>query len=256
MSSTMFNWYIFFIGMCIGSFLNVCIYRLPAGKSIVRPASACPVCGNPIHWYDNIPLISYVILRGRCRGCSTPISLRYPIIELLCGLFAMASAMQYGINMSALIYFILIAALLVITFIDIDHRIIPDVISLPGIPLGFLCSFILPQLKWSDSLIGIAVGGGSLLTIALGYQFITGKDGMGVGDIKLLAMIGAFLGWKGVFFTIMASSLIGTAVGIVVMLRSGKGMKMAVPFGPFLSMGAILYVFFGPRLIDWYFNLL
>lgn len=252
----MFNWYIFFIGMCIGSFLNVCIYRLPAGKSIVRPASACPVCGNPIRWYDNIPLISYVILRGRCRGCSTPISLRYPIIELLCGLFAMASAMQYGINMPALIYFILIAALLVITFIDIDHRIIPDVISLPGIPLGFLCSFILPQLKWSDSLIGIAAGGGSLLTIALGYQLITGKDGMGVGDIKLLAMIGAFLGWKGVFFTIMASSLIGTAVGMVVMLRSGKGMKMAVPFGPFLSMGAILYVFFGPRLIDWYFNLL
>jgi leader peptidase (prepilin peptidase)/N-methyltransferase len=256
MSSTMFNWYIFFIGMCIGSFLNVCIYRLPAGKSIVRPASACPVCGNPIHWYDNIPLISYVILRGRCRGCSTPISLRYPIIELLCGLFAMAIGMHYGYSLPALIYFILIAALLVITFIDIDHRIIPDVISLSGIPLGFFASFFLPQLKWSDSLIGIATGGGSLLTIALGYQFITGKDGMGVGDIKLLAMIGAFLGGKGVFFTIMASSLIGTAVGIVVMLRSGKGMKMAVPFGPFLGMGAILYVFFGPRLIDWYFNLL
>ena len=240
--------------MCVGSFLNVCIYRLPAGKSIVRPASACPVCGNTIRWYDNIPLISYVILRGRCRGCNTPISLRYPIIEILCGLFAMAIGMHYGYSLPALIYFILIAALLVITFIDIDHRIIPDVISLSGIPLGFLASFLLPQLKWSDSLIGIATGGGSLLAVAWGYQLITGKDGMGGGDIKLLAMIGAFLGWKGVLFTLMASSLIGTAVGIVVMMRSGKGMKMAVPFGPFLSMGAIIYIFLGPQLIEWYFN--
>lgn len=252
----MINWYVFFIGMCIGSFLNVCIYRLPAGKSIVRPASACPACGTPIRWYDNIPLISYVALRGRCRGCNTQISVRYPIIELLCGLFAMATGMHYGYGLPALIYFILIAALLVITFIDIDHRIIPDIISLPGIPLGFLSSILLPQLKWSDSLIGIAAGGGSLLAVAWGYQLITGKDGMGGGDIKLLAMIGAFLGWKGVLFTIMASSLIGTAIGLLVMLRSRKGIKMAVPFGPFLSMGAIIYIFLGPQLIDWYFNLL
>jgi leader peptidase (prepilin peptidase)/N-methyltransferase len=256
MSPMLINWYIFFIGMCIGSFLNVCIYRLPAGKSIVRPASACPACGTAIHWYDNIPLISYVILRGRCRGCKAPISIRYPIIEVLCGLFAMTSWMHYGYGLAALIYFILIAALLVITFIDIDHRIIPDVISLPGILLGFLTSFILPQLKWSDSLIGIAAGGGSLLAVAWGYQLITGKEGMGGGDIKLLAMIGAFLGWKGVLFTIMASSLIGTAVGMVVMLRSGKGIKMALPFGPFLAMGAILYIFLGQQLIGWYFRML
>jgi len=256
MSPTMVNGYIFFIGMCIGSFLNVCIYRLPAGKSIVRPASACPACGAAIRWYDNIPLISYLILRGRCRGCNTRISIRYPIIELLCGLFAMTCGMQYGYSLPALIYFILITALLVITFIDIDHRIIPDIISLPGIPLGFLSSFFLPQLQWSDSLIGIVAGGGSLLAVAWGYQLITGKDGMGGGDIKLLAMIGAFLGWKGVLFTIMASSLIGTVIGISLMLRSGKGMKMAVPFGPFLAMGAIIYIFWGPRLVEWYFNLL
>jgi len=242
--------------MCIGSFLNVCIYRLPAGKSIVRPASACPSCGTTIRWYDNIPLISYIILRGRCRGCKTRISIRYPIIELLCGLFAMTSWMHYGFGLPTLIYFILIAALLVITFIDIDHRIIPDIISLPGIPLGFLSSFILPQLKWSDSLIGIAAGGGSLLAVAWGYQLIAGRDGMGGGDIKLLAMVGAFLGWKGVLFTIMASSLIGTAVGIAIMLRSRKGIKMALPFGPFLAIGAIMYIFLGPRLIEWYLNLL
>jgi leader peptidase (prepilin peptidase)/N-methyltransferase len=256
MSPMIINWYIFFIGMCVGSFLNVCIYRLPAGKSIVRPASACPACGTVIRWYDNIPLISYIILRGRCRSCKAQISIRYPIIELLCGLFATITWMHYGYGLPALIYFILIAALLVITFIDIDHRIIPDIISLPGLPLGFLASFILPQLKWSDSLIGIAAGGGSLLAVAWGYQLITGKDGMGGGDIKLLAMEGAFLGWKGVLFIVMASSLIGTAVGIFMMLRSGKGMKMALPFGPFLAMGAILYIFWGPQLIDWYYNLI
>jgi leader peptidase (prepilin peptidase)/N-methyltransferase len=252
----MVNGFIFFIGMCIGSFLNVCIYRIPAGKSIVRPASACPNCGAVIRWYDNIPLLSYLILRGRCRGCDTRISIRYPIIEVLCGLFAMTCGLQYGYGLPALVYFILIAALLVITFIDIDHRIIPDIISLPGIPLGFICSFLLPQLKWSDSLIGILAGGGSLLAVAWGYQLITGKDGMGGGDVKLLAMIGAFLGWKGVLFTIMASSLIGTVIGVVLMMRSGKDMKMAVPFGPFLATGAIIYIFWGPRLVEWYFNLL
>ena len=251
----MINWYIFFVGMCIGSFLNVCIYRLPLGKSIVRPASACPVCGKAIQWYDNIPLISYIILRGRCRGCQTGISFRYPVVELLCGLFALITWLQYGPGVPALIYFIFIAALLVITFIDIDHRIIPDLISLPGIGLGFLASLLLPQTSWTDSLIGIGVGGGSLLLIAWGYQLVTGKDGMGGGDIKLLAMIGAFLGWKGVLFTIMASSLVGTIAGIVLMLRAGKGIKMAVPFGPFLAIGAIVYIFFGPQLIDWYFHL-
>jgi len=168
----------------------------------------------------------------------------------------MASWMRFGNSLPALIYFIFIAALLVITFIDIDHRIIPDIISLPGIPLGFLASLILPQLNWSDSLLGIGIGGGILLIIAWGYHLFTGKDGMGGGDIKLLAMIGAFLGWKGVLFTIMASSLIGTVVGIVLMVRAGKGIKMAMPFGPFLAVGAIVFLFFGPQLINLYFNLL
>lgn len=250
------NWYIFFVGMCIGSFLNVCIYRLPSGKSIVHPASACPECGTAIRWYDNIPLISYILLRGRCRGCKTSISIRYPIVELLCGLFAMTSWMRFGNMLPALIYFIFTAALLVITFIDIDYRIIPDIISIPGIPLGFLASLLLPQIKWLDSLIGIIAGGGSLLAIAWGYHLVTNKEGMGGGDIKLLAMIGAFLGWQGVLFTIMASSLIGTVVGVILMVRAGKGMKMALPFGPFLAIGAIIYLYFGPRLMDWYFNLL
>jgi leader peptidase (prepilin peptidase)/N-methyltransferase len=247
------NIYALAIGLCIGSFLNVCIYRLPAGKSIIRPSSACPTCGRFIRWYDNIPIISYLILRAKCRGCGAKIALRYPLVELLSGLAALSVLIQFGPHISAVIYFIFIAALLVITFIDIDHRIIPDVISLPGIPLGFVASFFLPQLRWHNSLLGILVGGGSLLLVAWGYSLVTGKEGMGGGDIKLLAMIGAFLGWKGVLFTIMASSFIGTAIGLVLMVRAGKGMKLAVPFGPFLSLGAIIYLYFGERIIYWYF---
>ncbi len=256
MTPGLIKWYVFFVGLCIGSFLNVCIHRLPKGKSIVRPPSACPVCGALIRWYDNIPVLSYLILRGRCRGCKAPISFRYPIVELMTGLFAFLLWERFGASAPTLVYFLFIAVLILITFIDLDHRIIPDVISLPGIPIGFAASFLLPQVTWIDSLIGIAAGGGSLLAIAVGYQLLTGKDGMGGGDIKLLAMIGALLGWQGVCFTIMASSFVGTVVGITVMLRSGKGMKMAVPFGPFLAIGAILYIFFGNQLIAWYFGLM
>jgi leader peptidase (prepilin peptidase)/N-methyltransferase len=241
--------------MCIGSFLNVCIYRIPNGSSIVRPPSSCPVCNASIKWFDNIPVVSYILLRGRCRGCKTRISIRYPIVEMLTGLFAVIAWMEFGLSLSALIYFFFITILLVITFIDIDHRIIPDIISLPCIPLGFALSFVLPSITWIDSLLGIALGGGSLLAIAWGYQLFRGKEGMGGGDIKLLAMIGAFLGWKGVLFTIMASSFTGTAVGIIMMIRAGGGMKMALPFGPFLAIGAILYLFVGPQTISWYFNL-
>ena len=254
MTLVFFKWYVFFIGLCVGSFLNVCIHRLPGGGSIVRPPSACPSCGASIRWYDNIPLVSYVLLRGRCRECQQTISPRYPLVELLTGVLAWAVYQRFGFQWPALIYFILVAALLVITFIDLDHRIIPDVISLPGIPLGFAASFLLPQTRWQDSLLGILVGGGTLLAIAWGYQLLTGKDGMGGGDIKLLAMIGAFLGWKGVLFTIMVSSFTGTIVGITVMLRMGKNMKLAVPFGPFLAIGAIVYLFFGPQVIDWYLH--
>lgn len=252
MVTSLFGFYAFVFGLCIGSFLNVCIYRLPNSQSIVHPGSACPSCGNAIRWYDNIPLLSYVILRGRCRKCRHPISLRYPMVELISGLFAWITWLKFGLHPQTVIYFAFIAALLAITFIDIDHRIIPDVISLPGIPIGFLVSFAIPSVTWLASLIGILIGGGILLVIAWGYHLITGKEGMGGGDIKLLAMIGAFLGWQGVLFTIIASSFTGTLIGLLVMLRTRQGTKLAVPFGPFLSLGAIMYVFFGPQLIDWY----
>ncbi len=162
----------------------------------------------------------------------------------------------FGLSYASAVYFIFLAALIVITFIDIDHQIIPNVISLPGIPLFFLAAFFLPGMTWTASLLGILAGGGSLYLVAWGYHAITGKEGMGMGDVKLLAMIGALIGWQGVLFTIFMGSALGCVVGIIVMLRTQKNMKLAVPFGPFLSIGAMLYLFFGPRIIFWYFNLM
>ena len=246
----------FVVGLCIGSFLNVCIYRLPNSQSLVHPRSTCPHCNTIIRFYDNIPVLSYLWLKGRCRHCGAAIALRYPIVELLGGLFALGTYLKFGLTIETPIYYIFIAALLVVTFIDLDHRIIPDVITLSGIPLFFIASFLLPKITWTQSLLGILVGGGSLFLVAGTYHLITKKDGMGGGDIKLLAMIGAVVGWQGVLFTIFASSLLGTLAGLAVMVQSRQGMKLAVPFGPFLAIGSIIYLFFGTRLITLYINLL
>lgn len=246
----------FIFGICIGSFLNVCIFRLPAGKSIVHPPSSCPGCNAAIRFYDNIPVLSWFILRGQCRNCHTPIAFRYVMVELLGGFMAVCVYLRFGPSVQGIIYFSFIAALLVITFIDIDYHIIPDVISLPGILLGFAASFFIPTLSWTDSLIGILAGGGSLYAVAWGYERITGKEGMGGGDIKLLAMIGAFIGWQGVLLTIFMGSAIGTLVGLIDMRAKKKDMKMRIPFGPFLALGAIIHLFLGNELIVWYLNTL
>ena len=246
----------FIFGICIGSFLNVCIFRLPAGKSIVHPPSSCPGCNAAIRFYDNIPVLSWFILRGQCRNCHTPIAFRYVMVELLGGFMAVCVYLRFGPSVQGIIYFSFIAALLVITFIDIDYHIIPDVISLPGILLGFAASFSIPTLSWMDSLIGILAGGGSLYAVAWGYERITGKEGMGGGDIKLLAMIGAFIGWQGVLLTIFVGSAIGTLVGLIDMRVKKKDMKMRIPFGPFLALGAIIHLFLGNEIIAWYLNTL
>jgi len=206
--------------------------------------------------YDNIPIISYVMLRAKCRHCQAPIAIRYPLVELMGGLFALCVYVRFGLTLEGLVYYAFIAALLVITFIDIDHQIIPDLITLPGIPVFFLATLALPHLSLLDSLLGLLLGGGTLLVIGLTYQLITQKEGMGGGDIKLLAMIGVLLGWEGVLFTVFTASAVGTLAGLVAMLHQRKGMKLAIPFGPFLSIGAITYIFFGPKLIYLYFNLL
>ncbi len=256
MASYLTEFLVFVFGICIGSFLNVCIYRLPESKSIVRPGSMCPNCSTPIRFYDNIPILSYIALRGKCRYCKAAISFRYPVVEFISGLFAVGIFLKYGIGLEAVIYYTFTAALLVITFIDVDHQIIPDVITLPGIPLFFAASFALPKITLVESILGILIGGGSLFLVAWLYHVLTRKEGMGGGDIKLLAMMGAVIGWKGVFFTIFVASAIGTVAGLLIILKTRKTMKLAVPFGPFLAIGGIAYILFGPQLIAWYFNLL
>jgi len=235
----------FVLGAVIGSFLNVCIWRIPEGKSIVTPASHCPKCGNPVRFYDNIPLVSWIVLRGRCRDCGESISPRYPLVELLTALLSLVMAWLYGPGLQYLAAFLFTAALVAITFIDLDHQIIPDVISLPGIPVLFLLAWLVMGVPFWESLLGILAGGGFLYLIAVGYELLTKREGMGGGDIKLLAMIGAFLGWKSLFFVVFMSSILGAAVGVVLIAIQGRDMKYAVPFGPFLSIAALLYPFVG-----------
>ncbi|CAN2050723.1 leader peptidase (prepilin peptidase) / N-methyltransferase [Candidatus Magnetomoraceae bacterium gMMP-1] len=250
---------IFIFGLCIGSFLNVCIYRLPEeSMSVLNPkTSFCPKCNRSIRFYDNIPVLSYILLMGKCRFCKASISFRYPMIEFLSGLFALCVFFKFGLTWEMIIYYILISSLLVITFIDLDHQIIPDVISLPGIFVGFAASFILPDINWKTSLIGIIAGGGSFYLIAVIYSLIKKIDGMGGGDIKLLAMLGAFFGLKGVLFIIFVSSAVGTVVGTITMIGSkDRGLKFKIPFGPFLSFAAMLYIFWGNEIIFWYVNIM
>lgn len=244
----------FVFGAVVGSFLNVCIYRIPAEQSIVSPPSSCPKCGRRIRWYENIPMISYLLLRGRCSACRTVISLRYPLVEGLTGGLFVLIFWYFGSSAPTLVYWLLAAALVTITFIDLDHQIIPDVISLPGIAVGFVCSFFIPWLTWLDSLLGIVVGGGSLLLVAWGYEKLTGREGMGGGDIKLLAMLGAFLGWQSVLPIIFLSSLAGTLIGVPIMLIQKGDAKLAIPFGPFLCFAAIVYLLWGQIIIRWYLN--
>ena len=245
---------VFVFGAIIGSFLNVCIVRLPEARSVVRPPSHCPVCRRDIAWYDNVPVVSYLLLRGRCRTCGTRISPLYPVVELLTGGLAVALWLRLGPTLAFAGYFAFIAALVTITFIDLDHRIIPDVISLPGIGVGLVVSLVSPLVTPLDAVLGALAGGGVLLAIAFGYQAIRGQEGMGGGDIKLLAMIGAFLGWRSVFVTLMVASLIGSLIGVGIMLYQRADTKLAIPFGPFLAGGALVSLFFGDRIFAFYFG--
>lgn len=246
----------FILGTVIGSFLNVCIYRIPEGKSIVLPPSSCPYCGHRIRWYQNIPILSYLFLGGRCAGCRTRISLRYPAIEALTGILFVLILYYFSFSASTLVYWIFVSALVTITFIDLDHQIIPDVISLPGILVGFICSFFIPWLSWLDSLIGILLGGGILLAIAWLYEKMAKREGMGGGDIKLLGMLGAFLGWKAIFPIVFIASLTGTLVGVPLMLSQKGDAKLAIPFGPFLAFAATVYLFWGQDIVYWYLGLM
>jgi leader peptidase (prepilin peptidase) / N-methyltransferase len=239
------NSFAFIFGAAIGSFLNVCIFRLPAKTSIITPGSRCPHCLKPLRFYDNIPLISFILLRGKCRDCAGKISWRYPLVELLTAVLALMLFLKFGLTLKFFTFFIFVAVLIVITFIDLDHQIIPDIISLPGIPLFFLAAIFLVKIPWLEALMGLLIGGGILFAIAVVYELITKREGMGGGDIKLLAMIGGFLGWKSLLFILLFSSLFGAIVGVTLIIIKKQDMKYAVPFGPFLAAAVLAYIFWG-----------
>jgi len=245
----------FVFGAATGSFLNVCIWRLPLGKSIAYPPSHCPACGAPIRIRDNIPLLSYLLLRGRCHACDAHISLRYPLVEVIAGLAATVLLGHFGPSPALAVYGLFVAALIVITFIDLDHQIIPDVISLPGVAIGIIFSALGYGVPVVDSIIGAVVGGGLLYLVAVGYHAWTGREGMGGGDIKLLAMIGAFLGWRGVLVTLLLGSFTGALIGIALIVGRGADARLAIPFGPFLALGAACSLLFGDALIHWYLQI-
>ena len=252
---------VFIFGTLVGSFLNVCISRIPKGQSVIHPPSHCPKCQAPIRFFHNIPLLSYLLLRGRCCSCAERISFRYFAVELLMASLAVLLLYQFGLGLAFVVGFIFISALIVISFIDLDVRIVPDVISLPGIVVGILFSLI-GRYVISDpfdvvptpvgALVGVLVGGGFLLAVAWIYERLTGVEGLGGGDIKLLAMIGAFLGWPSIPLTLFFSSLGGSVIGLSIMLAKGVDRRYALPFAPFLCLGALVYLFFGREIIDFY----
>lgn len=234
----------FWFGACMGSFFNVLIYRLPRKESIVRPRSRCPACGRPIRAWENVPLVSFALLGGRCAGCRGKISWRYPAVEALSGAGYALIVLADGPGAALARDLAFFSLLVPITFIDIDHRIIPDALSLGGIAAGLLFSF-LPGGDWQGSLAGGVLGGGILYATAFAYEKATGREGMGGGDIKLVAMIGAFLGWRGALMTIFLGSILGVAGGLLAMRRGNEGLKTAIPFGPYLCAAALLSRFIG-----------
>lgn len=259
----------FILGSVIGSFLNVCIYRLPMGESIVFPPSHCTSCGRAIRFYNNIPILSYLILKGRCRDCGSRISIQYPLVELLSGVALTSVYYKFGLSLDTLFYAMLTYSLIVITFIDLGHMIIPNAITIPGAAAGLIYNALITDweksrdllgaFSWSlenffgvlnevpflDSVFGLITGGGILFLIAFLYIAVRKQEGMGMGDVKLLAMIGAFLGWKGVVFVMLVSSILGTVTGLSIILYKKGDLKYALPFGPFLSLAAVIYVFTG-----------
>jgi len=249
-------WVAVLLGTLIGSFLNVVIYRLPRKESLVWPGSHCPVCEKPIHPRDNLPVVSFIMLRGRCRGCGTRISRRYPIVEAVNGLAYGLIVWYFGPGGQAVVYAALFSALLVISYIDFDHQIIPDVITLPGIGVGILAASTLLPTGLVNSISGLLLGGGVLLLLAWVSPYLFGKEGMGGGDIKLLAMIGAFLGWQAVILTMLIGAIVGATVGVSLMAFHILRRDQYLPFGPFLAFGAIVSMFFYEELFSWYITFL
>jgi leader peptidase (prepilin peptidase)/N-methyltransferase len=243
--------YVTLLGLMLGSFMNVCIYRLPRGLSPVRPRSGCPNCGHMLAWYENVPVVSYLVLRGRCRKCRVAISPMYPIIEAITGAVFLAAYLWYGPSALLIVRLAFAWAMIALFVIDYQHQILPNVITIPGIVIGIL-SNILAGPGWIASIIGAAVGAGSLYAIAEIYYRVRHEEGLGMGDVKMLGMIGAFLGWKLVLLTLVISSFLGSIVGVFVLVSRKESLKYAMPFGTFLAVGALVASVAGDAILDWY----
>lgn len=240
------------LGAIWGSFANVVIYRLPQQQSVVSPPSRCPKCHTRIKWYHNIPIFSWFQLKGRCAVCGNRISPRYLLVELIMAVGFCSFFWLHGWNIYFFEHILLFFGLVVVSFIDLDHMIIPDSFSLSGIVIGLLGSLVNPGRSFFNALGGVIMGGGFLWAVAYFYYVWRKKEGMGGGDIKLLAWIGAVLGWKAIPFVILSSSLIGSVVGLTVSVKAEEGMSAVIPFGPYLALGAILYIFAGDNFVNWY----
>lgn len=273
--STLIGIFVFLFGLVIGSFLNVCIVRIPERKSIVSPSSACPKCGAPVRPYDNIPVISYLLLQGKCRSCKAKISPMYPMVEVLTAILFYACYRTFGPTPEALKWAVFSALMLVLVFTDLRERILPDVVNYTGFGLGLILSFFTlptdgtalfvanhffafpppaPVLSFMDTLIGGALGSGLLWLVSEAYFRLRGREGMGLGDVKMMLMAGAFLGAKRTLLTIFAGSILGSLLGIAFILARRKGSDYELPFGSFLGMAALLVVFFGTPVVNWYLS--
>ena len=243
------------LGLVVGSFLNVCIYRLPRRISVVFPPSRCPACGQGIRWYHNVPVLGWLVLAGRCASCGAPISPRYPMVEAITGAVFLAHFLVIGPEPLLPVRLVFAASLIVLFAIDLEHQILPDAITLPGIVLGFLASFVLPP-GWVSSGIGILIGGGLPWALAEAYYRIRGVEGLGFGDVKMLAMIGAVLGWPLMLLTLMGASMCGALVGGTLIALGRGDAQLKLPFGTFLAVAAMLAGLFGQPVVEWYAGIL
>jgi leader peptidase (prepilin peptidase) / N-methyltransferase len=246
--------FLLLFGLAVGSFLNVCIYRLPRHESLNWPGSHCTACNRALSWYENVPVVSWLALRGRCRTCGEPISPVYPIVEAVTGAVFVAGFFIYGWTPLLAVRLLFASAMIVLFAIDLRHHILPNVITVPGAVIGFLLSFLLPP-GWLASLIGLVAGGGVLFVIGETYYRLRGIEGLGMGDVKMLATIGAFLGWKLMLVTLVLASFAGSFVGIGLLLSGRGDMKFALPFGTFLAVGALVAAVAGDPLLAWYLGM-
>ena len=240
-------------GLCIGSFLNVCIHRLPLKQSVVHPGSRCPDCGYALRWYDNVPVISYAVLRGRCRSCARPISLQYPLVETVTAVIFVLHWYAFGPTVLLPLRLLFACALIVLFMIDLEHQILPDVITLPGIVVGVVCSLFLPPGPLM-SVLGVLLGGGLLWAIAEAWFRLRKVDAMGFGDVKMLAMVGGWLGVKMVLVTFVLSSMLGGLIGAALIGSRRADMATRVPFGTMLAVGALVASLYGEDLLTWYLS--